>query len=400
MRGIDVDPQMGQEGSELPSTPMNLISKLRVDAGCHTTAGKNESNDDCLGIRIPEEPELTTKGVVAVIADGVSAAEAGKQAAEICVKGFLNDYYSAPEAWTTQSAAMKVAESLNRWLFSLSQGYSSDGRGYVTTFSAVVFKATTAYLFHVGDSRIYRLRAGRLDLLTRDHSVQFGKGKVGLARAMGMDTKVEIDFKKVGIEKGDRFLLSTDGIHGFMEDREIARLLGAEEENLDRLSEEISKRALEIGSNDNCSVAIVEVESTGVASNAELYHQFHRKPFPPELYPGMKLDGYEVLSELQATSRSQTYLVKDLKSNETLVMKTPSVNFEDDNAYIERFIMEAWVGHKVKSDRVATSVKPAYGQSFLYTLLEYVEGSTLEQWMVENRKPDVRKVVELSLIHI
>ncbi|MCH6258294.1 protein kinase [Puniceicoccaceae bacterium K14] len=394
MSAIDADDGLGQESCNTPR--MKINTKLVVDAGCSTDAGDNDANEDSLGVRIPDGLDLGLKGMTAVIADGVSAAEAGKQAADICVKGFLNDYYSSPEAWTTETAGIKVISSLNRWLYSLGQGYSSDGRGYVTTFSALVVKAMTAYVFHVGDSRIYRFRNGKLEMLTRDHSVKFGKGNVGLARAMGMDTKVEIDVKSIAIEPGDLFLLTTDGIHGFLDDSAIAAHLSKNDQNLDESCSELVELALKGGSNDNCSAVLVRIEQAGVASNEEVYKHFRRMPFPPELYPGMIIDGYEVVSELQATSRSQTYVVKDGDSGEEFVMKTPSVNYEDDNAYIERFTMEGWIGTKLKSDHLAASVKPARGQTFLYNLQEYVKGPTLEEWMKQNSNPDIRRVIEIA----
>ena len=169
---------------------MQLRSQLSVATGASTHTGPNDSNEDCHGVRIPDEPDLTTKGIAAVIADGVSAADEGKQAAEICVKGFLNDYYDAPEAWTCKTAGTKVISSINRWLYSLGQSYTSDGHGYVSTFSAIVLKGSTAHFFHVGDSRIYRIRENRIEKMTRDHTVQYGRQEERLARAMGMDTNV------------------------------------------------------------------------------------------------------------------------------------------------------------------------------------------------------------------
>lgn len=395
MSSIDESAGVGQKGDSI-TPPMKIKTKLAVDAGSTTDAGKNDENEDSLGVRIPEGMDLTMKGTVAVIADGVSAAEAGKQAADICVKGFLNDYYSSPEAWTTETAGTKVILSLNRWLYSLGQGYSSSGQGYVTTFSALVVKAVTAYIFHVGDSRVYRFRDGVLEQLTRDHSVRYGKGRVGLARAMGMDTKVEVDVKSIQIEKGDLFLLTTDGIHDFVDEKLIAEALSHEELDLDTRCSYLVNVALKNDSNDNCSAVLLRIDEAGAPSNEEMYKYYRRMPFPPDLYPGMILDGYEVVRELQESSRSQTYLVREKSSGRELVMKTPSANFEDDNAYIERFTMEGWIGLKLNSDHLAAAIKPVRGQQFLYNLQEYVEGPTLEEWIAQHPTPDINQVVRIA----
>ena len=113
---------------------MHLHSHIRVAYGQATEAGRKATNDDCLGSRMPEEPLLTTKGVALVIADGVSAAEAGKQASEIAVQNFLTDYFDTPDAWTVKTSAHRVLTAINRWLYSLGRGFTHAQRGYVTTF--------------------------------------------------------------------------------------------------------------------------------------------------------------------------------------------------------------------------------------------------------------------------
>lgn len=376
---------------------MQLKTALKISAGMASEPGPNEQNDDCLGVRIPEGLDLSVKGIAAVIADGVSAAEAGKQAAEICVQGFLNDYYDAPEAWTVKTCGTKVTQSLNRWLYGLGQSHSSDGRGYVSTFTALVLKGETGYLFHVGDSRLYRWRSGEFEQLTRDHSFRLGKGGSGLARAMGMDTDVEVEMRSFSLQAGDRFLLTTDGIHGFVTDKDLESQVGevvaVDKGSLDDACSRLCSLALENGGNDNCSALLMVVESVGSASLVEHEKQFKRLPFPPDLAPGMKVDGFEIEKELQATSRSQTYLAKELATGRWVVMKTPSVYFEDDVGYIERFIMEGWIGRKLRSEHLVASVIPPRGQQFLYTVLEFIDGLSLEEWIKQNPKPNVREVI-------
>ncbi|MDQ8203789.1 bifunctional protein-serine/threonine kinase/phosphatase [Pelagicoccus sp. SDUM812003] len=376
---------------------MQLKSALKIEAGMFSHAGPNEQNDDCLGLRTPEGMELLTKGVAVVIADGVSSAEAGKQAAEICVQGFLNDYYDAPEAWTVATCVFKVLQSLNRWLFGLGQSNSLDGRGYVTTVSGLVFKGESGHVFHVGDTRIYRLRGESFEQLTRDHCFRYGKGGGGLARAMGMDTGVEIETRSFRVQPGDRFLLTTDGIHGFVTQNALRETVEKSETNaFDFACEALCQAALSAGSNDNCSAILLEVMGVGAASRREHERIFRRLPFPPDLAPGMKIDGFEIEREIQSTSRSQTYLARELSSDRLVVMKTPSVNFEEDPSYIERFLMEGWIGRKLKHRHLAAAIVPPKGQDFLYTILEYIEGDSLELWMKRNPKPDVREVARIA----
>ena len=91
------------------------MAELSVIAGQHSEAGIKESNDDSCGIRIPDGPLLTLKGIAAVIADGMSGSEAGREAADACVQGFLSDYFCTPDSWTVETSGEKILGALNRW---------------------------------------------------------------------------------------------------------------------------------------------------------------------------------------------------------------------------------------------------------------------------------------------
>ena len=195
---------------------LHLQSLLQLSVGQATSAGVKTVNEDSIGIRIPDNEVMTTKGAVALIADGVSAAEAGREASETCIQNFLSDYYSTPDAWTVKSSAQKVLTALNRWLFSQSQRFADERKGYLTTLSAVIFKSHGAHIFHVGDSRVYRLRGNDLEQLSRDHAVAISEQQSYLTRAMGLDINLDVDYQQVELEVGDIFILSTDGVHDFI----------------------------------------------------------------------------------------------------------------------------------------------------------------------------------------
>jgi len=92
-----------------------MSNKLIVQAGQCTQAGIKAQNEDCCGIRIPDGLDLTHKGMVAITADGVGSSEAGKEASEYCVQGFITDYYSTPMSWSVQTSAERIIHSLNSW---------------------------------------------------------------------------------------------------------------------------------------------------------------------------------------------------------------------------------------------------------------------------------------------
>lgn len=375
------------------SVCLHVDIKLRT--GQQTSAGRKQVNEDSMGIHIPEWPALTLKGAAAVIADGVSAAEAGREAAEICVKSFLDDYYSAPDDWTVGTSAQKILTATNRWLYGRGQHYPDANRGYVSTLSALVLKSRTAHVFHVGDTRIYRLRDGRLEPLTRDHATAVDDKRTYLTRAMGMDVKLAVDYQTFDLQEHDIFVLTTDGIHDYLSHEVLAEQVASHRTDPQAGCDKIVEQAANTDSPDNLTCQMLVVERLSDGDVDELVRRLSDLPFPPALEVGQKLDGYEVLRILHASTRSHLYLVRDLVDGERLVMKTPSVNFEDDPAYLERFSMEQWIGSRTHSQHLVRAVEPRRPRKFLYNLMEYVDGPTLEQWIELHACPDIQDVVEI-----
>lgn len=351
-----------------------------------------------MGLRIPEDPLLTMKGVAAVIADGVSSAEAGREASEHCVRGFLTDYFSTPESWTVKRSAQVVLTALNRWLYGRSHRLLEAHRGCVSTFTAVVIKSRTAHVLHVGDTRAYLLRDGGIEQLTRDHATAITERERYLSRAVGMDAELDVDYRTLEVRSGDVLLLTTDGIHDWLRSEELRREVergSAARTPFEEICRSLIERAKERGSEDNLTCQLLRIDALAPAQVDELHRRLTEVPFPPPLEPGMQLDGLRVERELYASRRSQIYLVTDLESGERLAMKTPSVNFEDDPGYIERFVMESWVGRRVEHPNVVRVIERELPRSYLYYLMEYVEGPTLNEWRAARSEVAIREVAEL-----
>ncbi|WP_299180155.1 bifunctional protein-serine/threonine kinase/phosphatase [uncultured Neptuniibacter sp.] len=365
---------------------MYLSNEIDIAIGQHSVEGRKARNEDCLGFFQPEGNLLTTKGAVAIIADGVSTAEAGAEAAQYCVQEFLSDYFDTPDIWTVSKSAQKVLTSINRLLYARSHEYLSTTRGHVCTLSTLVIKSRKAHLFHIGDSRIYLIRRDSLELLTEDHITRLSESNSCLSRAMGMDTHLEIDYKVIDIEEGDLFLLSTDGIHDVLEPSQL-KALALGDSDLNQCCQSLVQTAYDAGSTDNLSCQLLRVNQIDDDSISDMTDRLTTLPFPPELETGMKIDSYLIEQELYASNRSQLYRVRDLETDECWVMKTPSQNYDDDTAYIERFVMEEWVGSRIDSPHVVEVHIPNRAKTFLYYLMESIDGVPLDEWIESNPTP-------------
>ena len=313
------------------------------------------------------------------------------------MQGFLQDYFSTPESWTTKTSAQKVLGALNRWLYGMSIRHRDTVKpSYVSTLSVLIVKSNTAYLFHVGDTRVYRWRDSQLEQLTRDHRVIAGGGKMFLSHAMGIDPNIEIDFSSFPVEQGDTFVLLTDGVYEFVNNTALMEML-ASHNHPQLLSESICRRAYDNNSDDNISCQVIQIEQLPFHDDEDaFYRQITTLPFPPPLSSGVFIDGFRIIRELHASARTQVYLAKDSETNELIVLKTPSINYADDADFIDHFLHEEWVGRRINNTHVLKVLAHPRKRSFLYYLTEYCEGQTLRQWIIDNPRPsldDVRNIV-------
>jgi len=371
-----------------------MINKLVVVAGQYSQAGLKEQNEDCCGIRIPEGSDLNHKGIVAVTADGVGSSEAGKEASEYCVQGFIADYYSTPMSWSVQTSAERIIHSLNSWLYSQGQRRYASELSLASTLAVLILKSTTASLFHVGDSRIYLIRKGKIKQLTKDHRLIVDRNKTYLARAMGGEYEVNFDYSSLNIRVGDVFVLNTDGIHEFLDDKTIQSL--AIHDDCEQAAQQIVQAALEAGSDDNVTCQVIRIEQLPNQNDNEYYRQLTALPFPPPLEAGMMLDGYQIIREIHTSATIQVYLAKDTRNDKTVVIKTPSINFEDDPAYIDRFMHEEWVGKRINNPHVFKIYPSEEERSCLYYVTEFLEGKPLSQWILDNPEPDLSEVRRIA----
>ncbi len=372
-----------------------MSKTLTVSLGQYSIAGIKPQNEDFYGALMPADATLDSKGMCIAIADGVSASEGGKDASQIAVRQFLDDYYSTPDSWSTKHAATKVLGALNLWLYNQGQKLYAGNCGLATTFSAIVLKSRTAHLFHVGDSRIYLLREGQLECITQDHRVHFGDKTDYLARAMGIDARLDIDYHTRPLQAGDCFILTTDGVHDVLRVEEIEQILNTLLPEAQQCAEALVGHALRQGSQDNITCQVVRIDALPLADKGEFFEQLTRLPFPPDLKAGQVLDGYRILRELNATSRSQVYLAEDTLDSpgQKVVIKTPSQNYNDDPLYIEQFLLEEWVAKRLDSPHlIKVCDRTARPRTFLYSVVEYIEGQTLRQWIRNNPGPGVDQV--------
>lgn len=221
-----------------------------------------------------------------MVADGMGGHASGEVASEMAVKT-VSEFFAATSAdeditWPYKmekgrryeenrlAAGIKLANL--RIFETAAQNPSQKGMG--TTIVALAFSGNNAYLGHVGDSRIYRLRGDVYEQVTEDHSllndyikmkdlteqeIENFPHKNVIVRALGMKETVQVDVHQEEPEIGDIYLLCSDGLNGMVTDAAMRQILIENRKDLEAAAEKLIQAANEGGGTDNITVILVEV---------------------------------------------------------------------------------------------------------------------------------------------
>src|SRR4051794_38523999 len=244
---------------------------LRVaESAYRTDTGRQRSaNEDSFFARAP----------VFVVADGMGGAQAGEVASKIAAEAFEpgNQGDQPPETYLRG-----VVEGANARIFDLSEQDSSRS-GMGTTLTAAFVQGDEVSFAHVGDSRAYVFRDGKLRRLTSDHSLVEELRRQGrlteqqaeehpqrsiITRALGPEPEVEVDTMTYPARPGDRFLLCSDGLTTMVPEERMKAIL-ASAPDLDAAATQLVREANEAGGRDNITVVAFRLEEVGVPQEDE-----------------------------------------------------------------------------------------------------------------------------------
>jgi len=251
---------------------ISLSSALEVVTATHSGMVRSHNEDS---IAADQEVGL------AVLADGMGGYNAGEVASGIAVELIKTEMAKAlagrkPEELNGQSAERLIAEHAMRANAAIYHAAQSQPQysGMGTTLVVALWHNNQVSVGHVGDSRLYRLRGGVLEQITRDHSLlqeqidsgmitkeqaRYSQNKNLVTRALGVDPVVEPEIRDYDTMPGDIYLLCSDGLNDMVEDEEIALTLQALSANLELAATQLIQAANDSGGRDNVSVILVRI---------------------------------------------------------------------------------------------------------------------------------------------
>lgn len=351
---------------------------LKFSLGQATETGPRARNEDFCGAVTPLADTLAAKGALFAVADGVSGGAGGREAAELTVRGLLSDYYATPDTWEISAALDKVIEPLNRWV--VAQGAANrDLAGMASTLSLLVLRGTRYILGHVGDTRIYRLRGNEMTQLTTDHVWDRPDMRHVLKRAIGLDAHVAMDYSEGAAQVGDVFLLASDGVWEVLGDLGIHQTLLLHREYPQRIAEELVRKALAAGGQDNATAMVVRIEELPSENLGDLLAE-GRQLRPPlkKLTPGMLLDDFEIVEILHESRATLVYLARHLTTGQPAVLKTLQPVLADDPISCNGLLQEEWLAKRVVA-HYFPQVLPCPARSQLYYAMTWHKGESLDK---------------------
>ena len=269
---------------------MTLKGKIQL-YGKTDTGSVRDHNEDAIG--------CNENIALAVLADGMGGHRAGEMASAITVstvlevitkkvKNIKTSDTDNTSGYSAESQIIHEAVTLANKKVHDSSKANAQYRGMGTTVVVVLFYDNRFTVAHVGDSRLYRLRDGELEQLTRDHSLvqdlidrdfytpEQAKNSLNnnlITRAIGIDSKVQIDILEDVAMVNDIYLLCSDGLTDMIEDNLIKSAMIENSQNLEKATSEIIRLANEHGGKDNISVFLVKPIKSFPAKN-NLFSRF------------------------------------------------------------------------------------------------------------------------------
>ena len=375
---------------------------------CHqlsTVGAVRDHNEDFLLFWEPEEFELAQKlGSLALLADGVGGEGNGDIASRLAVETALAAFKESQPESTPAHVARRMFDAAAAKVFQAAQ----DKGRMATTLLASIYRHDKVTIAHVGDSRAYLIRGGKIKRLTTDHSYTALQVKLGLllernamtspnrstlTRSIGYEPMCHYDISTQDLLKGDIILQCSDGLYGFILDEEIleAAVKYHPGEACKRLIALAEKRQV----SDNVSVQIIQVWDLDLAQPSDPAASRSAGSSGHELSVGNLLDErFEITDVIAKSGMASLFKANDRQTGQAVALKVPFLQIESDPAGFDRFRREEEIGLQLDHPYILKVIR-VEKKSRPYLVMEYLEGQTLGELLKSVRplpEPDAVKI--------
>ena len=396
--------------------PFPFLS-MKVIHSQRTTAGTvRETNEDYIACWPPDAHEsVGTLGLTWLLADGVGGESRGELASQLAVTSAVQVLKQAHTGATVPDLQHAMFEAANRAVYETAA--ASPEQGIMgTTLTISLFRENALHIAHVGDSRVYLVRQGKIRQLTTDHcyvapSVKYGLVKEHkamtdvrrslLTRCVGHDPIVNFDASRTELMRGDLVMQCSDGMYAYVTPQEICDVIShfSPEEACRYLTALAERRQVD----DNLSIQVIKVQELdpiAYRKGTPVYQRQDSAGTGAELEPGQVLDDrYEIVELVSRSGMASIFKARDLNSDALLAIKVPHMQFESDMATFTRFQREEEIAQHLNHPYILKVIPTERPKSRPYLIMEFLEGRTLDKIMAETRPlPEAEAARITSLI--
>jgi hypothetical protein len=269
-------------------------------------------------------------------------------------------------------------EAFNSWAHAIGRSDETLA-GMACTLTALVLRGRQVHVIHVGDTRAYRWRDGRLDQMTTDHAMSGAGLRHILTRAVGAEASIRIDYTADTLRLYDRYLLCSDGIHGGVANREIAEIL-ARRNAPDETAHELVAAGIAARTGDNATALVVDVIGLPPADQTDLAFAAASLPLLPVPKAGADIDGFHLQAVLADGRYTRVFDAEDRIERRRVILKFPKPVTGAESVLRGAFLREAWIAARIRSPWVTEAIELPQGrQTGLYAAMPFYEGETLER---------------------
>ena len=234
------------------------------------------NNEDAMGSFVPSSrQQVQSHGYLFAVADGVGGMDLGEVASATALSTLIEGFGKAQAGTLLTGLLPRLIQHANAAVHDCTMAPEYRGKRMATTLVACAMRHDQAIVSHVGDSRCYLVRNGHAKQITQDHTWVAQQQKLGLIsaadvaesesrhvliRSLGPEMFVAPDTTTITLQVGDVLVLSTDGVHDEMRDRDIAGVV-SQNKDIEEIARELVARAVEIDGGDNTTAQVIRVRA-------------------------------------------------------------------------------------------------------------------------------------------
>ncbi len=364
-----------------------------------------DHNEDFVVFWEPEDfQQRLGVGSIAILADGVGGIGNGDVASRMAAETAIDVFREAKPGIPPADVFRQIFDTASTKIFQASR----DKGRMATTMVTSIFRNDKVSIAHVGDSRAYLIRKGRIKRLTSDHTytslqVKFGlllernamtsPHRSTLTRALGFDPICHYDVVVEPLQAGDTVLQCSDGLYGFVLDEEILEIInkfhpGQACKNLIALAERRQ-------ASDNVSLQLIQIWDVDTPAGALAPAAKISQPTGKDVNVGTLLDGrFEITDVIAKSGMASLFKANDRETGAAVALKIPHLQIESDPAGFERFRREEEIGLRLNNPYIL-KIFPVKQKSRPYIVMEYLDGQTLNDLLNHVRplpEPDAAKI--------